>query len=213
LRGQIAFSRAWAMPTGDTFGAEPIGAFVRRYLAQSNASIDPFARNNTWATVTNDLNPATSADYHLEAEEFCREMARQGRRFDLAIFDPPYSPRQIKDCYHRVGLAVGQKETQSAALYKRVRDALLPLLEPKATVLSFGWNSAGMGKTRGFHLVEIMLVAHGGAHNDTICIAERRSASADTHPTGGNSTEIEVPFMSGAVPKADAQNQPGQSHD
>jgi 23S rRNA G2069 N7-methylase RlmK/C1962 C5-methylase RlmI len=164
------------MPTGDTFNAQPIAAFVRRYLASSKASVDPFARNNAWATVTNDLNPATSADYHLEAEEFCREMARQGKSFDLAIFDPPYSPRQIKDCYDKVGLAVGQKETQSAALYKRVRDAMLPILEPGAIVLSFGWNSAGMGKTRGFDLVEVLLVAHGGAHNDTICIAERQAA-------------------------------------
>lgn len=170
----VAFSRTWAMPTGDTFNAEPIGEFVRRYLARSSRSVDPFARNNAWATVTNDLNPATTAQYHLEAEEFCREMARTGELFDLAIFDPPYSPRQIKDCYEGVGMRVGKQETQSAALYKRVRDALLPILTADATVLSFGWNSAGMGKGRGFDLVEVRLVAHGGAHNDTICIAERR---------------------------------------
>jgi hypothetical protein len=38
-------------------------------------------------------------------------------------------------------------------------------------VLSFGWNSAGMGDF--FEPVELLLVAHGGAHNDTICVAER----------------------------------------
>lgn len=37
-------------------------------------------------------------------------------------------------------------------------------------VLSFGWNSAGMGD--GFRHLELLLVAHGGAHNDTICLAE-----------------------------------------
>jgi hypothetical protein len=31
-------------------------------------------------------------------------------------------------------------------------------------------------------------------------------ASADTHPKDGDSTEIEAPLVSGAVPKADAQN-------
>jgi hypothetical protein len=41
-------------------------------------------------------------------------------------------------------------------------------------VLSFGWNSAGMGKKYGFEQIEIMLVCHGAAHNDTICLAERR---------------------------------------
>ena len=42
---------------------------------------------------------------------------------------------------------------------------------PQTVVLSFGWNSTGMGS--GFEPVEIMLVAHGGAHNDTICFAEK----------------------------------------
>ncbi len=37
--------RVWAMPNGDTFSVKPIGAFVRKYLAQSTVSVDPFARN------------------------------------------------------------------------------------------------------------------------------------------------------------------------
>jgi hypothetical protein len=162
------------MPSGDTFSVEPIGALVRRYLSKSTASIDLFARNNRWATATNDIDPRTAAEYHLDAAEFCHEMERQDRSFDLAIFDPPYSPRQISECYKGMGLSVGTKETQNAALYKRVRDALVPILTPDAVVLSFGWNSTGMGLSRGFRIEEIMLVAHGGAHNDTICIAERR---------------------------------------
>jgi hypothetical protein len=166
------------MPSPDTFSVPPIGAFVRRYLANSTTSIDPFARNNRWATATNDINPETSAEYHLDAEEFCHEMKRLGQTFDLAIFDPPYSPRQISECYKGMGLSVGTKETQNAALYKRVRDALLPVLTPNATVISFGWNSGGMGQGRGFSLIEMLLVAHGGAHNDTICIAEQRAMSS-----------------------------------
>lgn len=162
------------MPSRDTFTVQPIGAFVQRYLACSKASVDPFARNNSWATTTNDIDPATSAEYHLDAEEFCREMRRQERKFDLAIFDPPYSPRQISECYSGLGREVSPQDTQNAALYRRVRDALMHILAPEAIVLSFGWNSVGMGKGRWFKEIEIMLVAHGGAHNDTICIAERR---------------------------------------
>jgi hypothetical protein len=185
LRGPVTFSRQWAMPSPDTFSVKPIGAFVRRYLASSRSSVDLFARDNRWATATNDLNPHTAAEYHLDAEDFCREMARLGRVFDLAIFDPPYSPRQISECYKGMGLGVGAKETQNAALYKRVRDALLPILTADATVLSFGWNSAGMGSSRGFHITEIILVAHGGAHNDTICLAERRTTSRQSDFFGG----------------------------
>jgi hypothetical protein len=55
------------------------------------------------------------------------------------------------------------------------RDALDVVMLPGSIVLSFGWNSNGMGKTRGYELQEILLVAHGGAHNDTICLAEKKS--------------------------------------
>lgn len=169
----IAFNRAWAMPSGATFEVPPIGEFVRRYLVQSKVSLDPFARNNQWATFTNDINPKTKALCHLDAVEFLEQMKRFGVMVDLAIIDPPYSPRQISELYRDMGRKATQADTQNGALYARVRTALLPLLTPEATVLSFGWNSAGMGK--GFQLEEVLLVAHGGAHNDTICLAERRT--------------------------------------
>lgn len=137
-------------------------------------SIDPFARDNELATWRNDIDPATSAPYHMDAEAFCLEAGRQGFKCTLALFDPPYSPRQISECYKGFGREVTTQDTQNAALYKRVRDALDPLIQPSGTVLSFGWSSNGMGKTRGYEIVEIMLVAHGGAHNDTICLAERK---------------------------------------
>jgi hypothetical protein len=170
----VIFNRIFAMPNADTFSVKPIGTFVQRYLTASERSIDPFARNKRWATLTNDLNPQTDAEYHMDAEHFCRAMTLIEEPVDLALFEPPYSPRQISECYQSIGLAVGMKETQSAALYKRVRDALCPLVKQGGVVLSFGWNSAGMGKTRGYEIEEILLVAHGGGHNDTICLAERK---------------------------------------
>jgi hypothetical protein len=168
-------SRAWAMPNKDTFSVPPIGSFVKRYFAESKLSIDPFARNKRWATRTNDLNPETSAEYHMDAEAFLAMLAEQGDRADLILFDPPYSPRQISECYKHIGMEVGMKETPMALLHKRVRDAIVPVCLPEAIVLSFGWNTVGMGKKRGFEIVEIMLVCHGGGHNDTICMAERRT--------------------------------------
>ena len=35
-----------------------------------------------------------------------------------------------------------------------------------------GWYSGGIGKSNGFEQVKILLVAHGGNHNDTICTVE-----------------------------------------
>jgi len=169
----MKFSREWAMPNADTFSIPPIGDFVKRYLKTSKVSVDPFARNKDWATYTNDLSPDTSAQYHMDAESFLMMLDEECIKADLVIFDPPYSPRQISEVYQSIGMEVGMKDTQSAVLYQRVRNAIEPILEESAIVLSFGWNSVGMGKKHGFEIIEIILCCHGGAHNDTICMAER----------------------------------------
>jgi hypothetical protein len=137
-------------------------------------SIDPFARNKRWTTFTNDLAPDTAAQFHMDAEDFCKKLHSDGVVADLGLFDPPYSPRQISEMYKSVGREVGMVETQNGALYRRVRDALDPVIKPGGIVLSFGWNSAGMGIKRRYETLEILLCAHGGGHNDTICVAERK---------------------------------------
>lgn len=170
----MEFSRAWAMPNAETFSIKPIGRFVDRWMRGRAISVDPFARNKTLATHTNDLNPETTAQFHMDAEDFCKKLAADGVTVDVALFDPPYSPRQISECYQSIGRPVGMAGTQNAALYKRVRDAMDPIIRPGGICLSFGWNSNGMGTTRGYEIEEIMLCAHGGGHNDTICVAERK---------------------------------------
>jgi hypothetical protein len=168
----MIFSRTWAMPASDTFDCKPMAEFVRRYL--QGVSVDPFARNKRWATHTNDLNPATEAEHHMDAEVFLVMLAERGVKADCIILDPPYSPRQISECYAAAGLKAGMNDTQNAALYARVRRATKTLCKPGTVVLSFGWNSAGMGQQ--FERLETLLVAHGGAHNDTICVADRCTA-------------------------------------
>jgi hypothetical protein len=170
----MIFTREWAMPNKETFSVKPIGSFVMKYLRMSNRSVDPFAGNFSWPTVTNDLNVATMAQYHMDAVEFLILMQSKGEKFDLLILDPPYSPRQISECYRAAGKTVGMKDTQSGALYAEVKKAANQILEKKCRVLSFGWSTVGMGKMYGFKIEEIMLVCHGGAHNDTICLSETR---------------------------------------
>lgn len=41
-------------------------------------------------------------------------------------------------------------------------------------VITCGWNSSGIGKVNGFRIVEILLVPHGGWHNDTIITVEKK---------------------------------------
>jgi hypothetical protein len=168
----IKFSRHWAMPSRNTFSVPVIGQFVSHYLNAAKISVDPFARNCRWFTHTNDLNPETAAENHLEAREFLRSLRDRGIRADLLICDPPYSPRQIVECYAVAGLKPTMVDTQSARLMSEVRELLEEIATDDAVCLSFGWSSVGMGK--GWSVERIMLVSHGGAHNDTICMAERR---------------------------------------
>lgn len=164
----MRMSRAWAMPTADTFDCPPIREFVLRHL--TGVSVDPFARNNLLALHRNDLNPQTSAEHHMDAVSFLAHLAAQGLAADTVLFDPPYSPRQIAECYASIGKVAGTKDTQNARLYAECRKAIRSIAKRGTRVLSFGWNSAGMGT--GFRMDELLLVCHGGAHNDTICLAE-----------------------------------------
>lgn len=170
----MIFERKFSMPNSATFSMPPVKEFIASYLATAIESADPFAGRACLATYNNDLDLASPAKFHMEAGDFVAELERRGVQLDLALFDPPYSPRQISECYKRVGLACGMRETQNATLYKRVRDGLHRILKSGGVVLSFGWNSNGMGKTRGYELERLLLVHHGGAHNDTICLAERK---------------------------------------
>jgi hypothetical protein len=169
----MQISRVWAMPSHETFGIAPIGAFVQKYLRASSISVDPFARNCRWATHTNDLNPETTAQHHMDAEDFLNLLVDLGVRADLVVFDPPYSYRQVVECYQSVGREFTKKDQQQVQRWSILRDLLAKILTPGGVVLSFGWSSTGMGKKRGYAIEEILLVNHGSAHNDTICIAER----------------------------------------
>lgn len=166
-------SRVWAMPNHRTFDIKPIKELISRYI-QAGLWVDPFANESKLARITNDINPLYSTDYHLEAGEF---MAMFGDgSVDGVLYDPPYSPRQVAECYKNIGLEVTMETTQSSFRTKHI-DQIARITRTGGTVISFGWNSSGIGKTRGFEIIEILLVPHGGSHNDTIVTVERKISS------------------------------------
>lgn len=168
----IAINREWAMPCADTLSIKPIDDLARKYI--NGVSVDPFARDCRLANYTNDINPETKASAHMWADEFLELLIREGVKADSAIFDPPYSARQVKEVYADHGRQFFQADSQNHGRWTKERDLLAKLIVAGGYVLSFGWNSAGMGKKRGFEKVEILLVNHGSAHNDTICLVERK---------------------------------------
>jgi len=51
---------------------------------------------------------------------------------------------------------------------------LHPKIEIGGSTISFGWNSNGFPKTWGYEIIEILIVAHGLHHNDTICVVQNK---------------------------------------
>ena len=166
----MIISRVWAMPNSSTFQIPPITALLAKYVGDGKGWFDPFAGVASLAEITNDLNPKANAQYHLDALEFIKQLKGQYRG---VLFDPPYSYHQMQECYESIGS--GHITARHATnFYGDLRNAIEGKIVSGGLAISFGWNSIGMGKTHGFEILEILLVCHGRAHNDTICTVERK---------------------------------------
>lgn len=167
----MEIKRVWSMPNSRTFSIEPIGKFVKKYTDGKRMVVDPFANESKIANITNDLNPDYATDYHMDALDFLKMFPDES--IDVVIYDPPYSIRQVSECYKNFGKEVTSEKT-SFSWRKKHMEEIKRILKKGGYCLCFGWNSNGVGKNRGFELEEILLIAHGGGRNDTICTAERK---------------------------------------
>jgi len=159
----------WSMPDSNTFSMKPIKNFIKQEITD-DLWIDPFARNSKIATITNDINPGTAADKNLDALEFLKTF--KDNEVYGVLFDPPYSLRQVKECYDSAGLMFTQRMSQY--FFSDLKDEINRIVQVDGKVLSFGWSTNGMGKNRGFKKTRILIVAHGGIHNDTLCVLETK---------------------------------------
>ena len=148
----IIINRAWAMPNKRTFTILPIKDLINKY-------------DRNWI----DLFPYPYKKDALETMKDIPDSTVKG-----VLFDPPYSPRQLKECYDNLGLCL--HDTKSS-VWSAWKDEIARIVKPGGIVISFGWSTNGIGKQRGFEIIEILLVAHGGNHNDTICTVERKTNS------------------------------------
>lgn len=65
-------------------------------------------------------------------------------------------------------------ETTQVSYWAKQKAEISRIVTPNGIVISCGWNSGGIGKKYGFEIQEILLVPHGGAHNDTIVVVEKK---------------------------------------
>jgi 16S rRNA G966 N2-methylase RsmD len=75
----MIIERKWAMPNLRTFQIKPIKEIIEKYK-KKGIWLDPFPY-----------------PYKKDALEFLSEI--KNNSVEGVLFDPPYSPRQLKECY------------------------------------------------------------------------------------------------------------------
>jgi hypothetical protein len=161
--------RTFAMPNRWTFEITPISNLLEQEM-DDGLWIDPFAGKNSPADITNDLNPEINTDYTKKADNFL-SMFDENEVGGGILLDPPYNATQLKRLYDKIDVDIEQNDTNSN-FYARPRNHAERILQRGAKAISFGWNSVGVGKTRGFKKQRILLVCHGSSRNDTIVVVE-----------------------------------------
>lgn len=165
----MKIERIWEMPNSNTFEIKPIKELIKKY--SYGIIIDPFANSNKIATITNDIDVSFETDYHMGALDFLKMFDENS--IDTVLYDPPYSPRQVSECYKKLNMTVDMKTTQSS-YWSKHKQEISRIVRKNGIVISCGWNSGGIGKKYGFDIQEILLVPHGGHHNDTIIVVDKK---------------------------------------
>lgn len=161
----MEISREWVMPSIWTFTMKPVRELFEKYSV-GNGWADPFAGENSPAEFTNDIE-GRGAKSQMDALEFLKSL--QDKSVKGVLFDPPYS---VEQCLRRY--TPKHNGTAGRAEYwARCKDEIARITN--GLVMSFCWDSTGVGKKRGFEIIEIKLLCHGACHNDTIITIEKKS--------------------------------------
>lgn len=95
-------------------------------------------------------------------------------KYNHGLSIDPYSPRQVTECYTKLGKTVDMQTTQSS-FWSNMKVEISRITKNDGGIcISCGWNSGGIGKKYGFEIEEILIVPHGGWHNDTIITVDKR---------------------------------------
>lgn len=158
--------RVWEMPNKYTFKMRSVEKLLDELM--TGVWADPFSGRYSTAQLRNDADETKPAEYHMDGLAFLQQLPDAS--VDGVLFDPPYSVAQALRKYRaKWNGTAGRSE-----YHARCKDEIARVVKPGGLAICFGWDSTGLGKRRGFELEEVLLIAHGGCHNDTILTVERK---------------------------------------
>lgn len=166
---KIKFTRLTQPLNKFTFKAPKIRKWVidhcsKEYCGTLNLFSGPTELNISELRV--DIDPNMHPNIMMEACDFVERWGKVKPlfKFKTVLIDPPYSYRKSMELYN------GHRNSR----FKRLLDSLPKILEDDGRVITFGYHSSVMSEKRGFKIVEICLISHGGAIHDTIATVEER---------------------------------------
>lgn len=139
----IKFENVFAMPNKRTFQIKPIKKLIDEEKPYRCEWLDPFPY-----------------PYIDDALEHLKPI--ESDSIDVVLFDPPYSPRQLKECYDEIG----QSWDGTNSLWSQWSGEIARVIKPGGKCIKFGWNTGLIRKD--FRITRYLLVNHGSHHNDTI---------------------------------------------
>lgn len=156
---EVRIERIWAMPNKWTFTIKPIRELLEAEV--SGVWVDPFAGENggKYAVFTNDIERGGMDA--LEYLQGCDSGIADG-----VLYDPPYSFTQAR--------MYGKKEYANMMYWAKCKNEIARIIKPGGKAICFGWNTQGLGKSRGFSLQRVLIVPHGGSKNDTLVTVETK---------------------------------------
>jgi len=104
-----------------------------------------------------------------DCKDVLLEMVELKVKFDMIVLDPPFSHFQARATYKLDG--------KKHIIMTIVRESCDKLLRPQGKIITFGFNSVGMGKKRGYKKRELHIFCHGGNRNDTMMLVEQKVQS------------------------------------
>lgn len=146
----MKIKRAVAPANARTFQIKPVKSFIKRYIGL--AYVDPFPY-----------------PYAADALQLMGSFADHS--VSRLVLDPPYSDNQLIEEYKNAG---GFSITGNPSYWAKIKDEASRIVEPGGLVVTCSWNSQGIGRSRGFYKLQLLLIAHGAQHHDTIILLERR---------------------------------------
>ncbi|HUU39610.1 MAG TPA: hypothetical protein VMW42_01580 [Desulfatiglandales bacterium] len=162
----MEINRTWSMPSVWTFGMKPVKPLFKKYRVGSGW-VDPFAGEKSPAEFRNDIEGRGNPS-QMDALEYLKTLPTN--LFNGVLFDPPYSTEQ---CLRRY--TPKHNGTAGRAEYwAKCKDEIGRIVKPGGLSISFCWDSVGIGKNRGFKIIEILLISHGACHNDTIVTIDKK---------------------------------------